>query len=282
MADTHSTEPTAHVETITPEIAVRMLETNISNRAIRQPRVNSYAESMKRGKWTLTGEAIKIGVPDENGIAELIDGQHRLWACVESGHAFNTWVMLNVTSDAKTFIDSGLPRSMGDVIGLAGMDHANHRASVARLVLGWREGVLQNTNRWQVVVTRDRVLDFIRENYDAQGEAIRTGSIIRRNTTGSTTAIAAFVFEIRRTNPAKAEEFIQAWITGENLDADSPVRALRQWTMMRTANNKRTENPLYLLTMTRAWNAFLVNGAIRKMIVRKDDTIPELHTGVTT
>jgi hypothetical protein len=281
VAETPTTEPTAQVVTITPEIAVKMLEQNISNRPIRQPRVNLYAENMKRDKWTLTGEAIKIGLPDGDGVCELIDGQHRLWACVESGCSFRTWVMENVTADAKTFIDSGLPRSMGDVIGLAGMDHANHRASVARLILGWREGVLQNTNRWQAVVTRDRVLDFIRDNYEAQAEAIRTGSTVRRSTTGSTTAIAAFVFEIRRINSAKADEFIHAWITGEGLDAESPIRALRAWTMSRSANNKRTDNTLYLLTMTRAWNAFLVSGALRKMIVRKDDTIPDLHTGVT-
>lgn len=274
--------PTAEVRTITPEIAVKMLEQNVSNRPIRQPRVNQYAESMKRGKWTLTGEGIKIGIPNEQGVCELIDGQHRLWACVESGCAFDTWVMENVTEDAKTFIDSGLPRSMGDVIGLAGMDHQNLRASTARLVLGWREGVLQNSNRWQVAVTRDKVLDYIRENYDAQADAIRTAATVRRNTTGSTTAIAAFIMEIRRANPSKAEEFIEAWITGENLDAESPIRALRQWTMMRTANNKRTENPLHILVMVRAWNAFLVNGQMRKMIVRKDDTIPDLHSGVSS
>lgn len=273
-------EPSAEVVVITPDMAVDLLERNINNnRPPRQNRVNAYAEAMRRDHWALTGESIKIGRPDAEGKVWLYDGQHRLWACVEAGVPFRTFVVKDIDPAASTFIDSGIPRSMGDVVHMTGGDNAGARAAMARVILGWRAGVLHSNRQWQTTVLRDDVLRFCQDNMDTQGEALRMANQIRRQVTGTIAAIGAFVHEIERVNPAKAEEFIKQWKEGEGLTADSPVRALRQWMLSRHLSKKRTETFSYIVVMTKAWNAFIMGVPMRKMQIRKDETLPVLLSG---
>src|SRR5437870_5147015 len=64
-----------------PELATRWLEGNVHNRKLREDVVARYARDMKAGRWLLTHEPIAF---NKNGDT-LVDGQHRLWAVVESG-----------------------------------------------------------------------------------------------------------------------------------------------------------------------------------------------------
>jgi predicted nucleic acid-binding Zn ribbon protein len=72
--------PAASIVYVTPEMAERWLGHNKVNRNLRNRRVDQFARDMRSGRWQLTGEAIKFG---KSG--NLIDGQHRLWAVIESG-----------------------------------------------------------------------------------------------------------------------------------------------------------------------------------------------------
>ncbi len=77
-----SGHPIAQVETITPEVATRMIESSddFRNRRINNTKVSEYARAMEEGRWTLSPDAISF---DPHG--RLINGQHRLWAIIESG-----------------------------------------------------------------------------------------------------------------------------------------------------------------------------------------------------
>ena len=70
--------------TITPEYAKELLDYNKKNRSLSKATVDRYAEDMRKDNWQQNGEAIKI---DWDG--NLIDGQHRLAACVKSGVSFD-------------------------------------------------------------------------------------------------------------------------------------------------------------------------------------------------
>lgn len=67
---------------ITPAIAIKILEMNAANREITWSVVLQYADDMKRGAWREMAAPISF-----NSIGQLIDGQHRLWAIVESGYS---------------------------------------------------------------------------------------------------------------------------------------------------------------------------------------------------
>lgn len=100
---------------ITPEMALDMLSKNSANRRVRQSRVQFYAEQMKKGNWHLTGQTITF---DKNG--QLLDGQHRLYAIVES----EVTLPFLVVTDAEpaTEYDCGIPRNMQDRLLLGGVN----------------------------------------------------------------------------------------------------------------------------------------------------------------
>lgn len=70
----------AVIQLITPEIAAKMLEKNISNRTISPKVVNQYAKDMANNKWSFSNDTIDFD-KEEN----LINGQHRLSAIIKSG-----------------------------------------------------------------------------------------------------------------------------------------------------------------------------------------------------
>lgn len=117
--------PDAKIELITPEIAGQMLKNNSGNRAKSQTRVLQFAKEMTRG-WKLNGEPIIFGIN-----SRLLNGQHRLWACIESGCSFTTWVIRGVDPTTFDTIDTGSPRTAGDVIGMTFKDLGCDPKSVA-------------------------------------------------------------------------------------------------------------------------------------------------------
>jgi hypothetical protein len=113
MPDLASTKIKTVATVITPTMAVKWLEGNIHNRDISQKTVNAFARDMILGHWLITHQGIAFA---KDGT--LIDGQHRLWAVVESKKS----VLMNVTTglDLKTqnAIDIGRNRSVRDIIAL--------------------------------------------------------------------------------------------------------------------------------------------------------------------
>jgi hypothetical protein len=100
------------IQTITPDKAKVMLRLNKGNRPIRQNHVKKMAEDMKAGAWQITHQGIAF---NKNG--ELIDGQHRLNAIIESGKAVTMAVTTNCECSSFTILDQGIKRSVSDITG---------------------------------------------------------------------------------------------------------------------------------------------------------------------
>lgn len=96
---------------VTPELASKWLDKNISNRNLRQRTINQYVDDMKNGKWSLVGDSITF---DKNGI--LTNGQHRLYAIIKS----NTSQYFNVMRGIEHNMNMDRPamRSVSDNIRL--------------------------------------------------------------------------------------------------------------------------------------------------------------------
>jgi hypothetical protein len=109
------------VEKITPEVAMKILEDSkdIKNRTVAEGHVEWLAAQMKAGKWTLNGEAIII---DDEG--QLVDGQHRLWAVVNSGVTIDSMVTRGVERKGFATIDTGNARTLANVLGVVGEKYA--------------------------------------------------------------------------------------------------------------------------------------------------------------
>ena len=129
-----TSEPTVERMVIDPDQALKWLETvNTNNRKVSDVHVRRFARDMTEGKWRLTHEAIAF---DSGGT--LIDGQHRLWAIVESGVSVETFVWHNVDPASMIVIGGGKTRSMADILNIAGEngDVGHHRLAALRAMLG--------------------------------------------------------------------------------------------------------------------------------------------------
>jgi hypothetical protein len=119
---------TMYAVALTPEMAERIIEhCNLSNRKVRQNKVLEWAEYMNDGVWELRGEIIMT----ESG--ELIDGQHRILAVVESGQTVPFILSIIPTKSAKEvnrYLDSGVPRNLVDYLHFNGVAYAARVAPV--------------------------------------------------------------------------------------------------------------------------------------------------------
>lgn len=144
---------------VTPDIAERWLEANTHNRPIRQHVVDKYAAAMKRGEWRLTPEAIMFSKPytDAEGkeVREtLINGQHRLWAVLNSGVSVEMTVWWGCEPDEFEVVDQNAVRTFGDILSTTRGDLADPTlvasvcSSFARYGIGFKtsEGVLRQAH----------------------------------------------------------------------------------------------------------------------------------------
>jgi hypothetical protein len=156
---------------------MKYLETMEGNRVVRQSHVDFLAAQMKRGKWRKTHQGIAF---DKEG--RLCDGQHRLWAIIESGEAQDIMVTRGIDPEDVAVLDGGLVRNYDDNAHYAGWDDDPTGAGIAKyLALG--PGL--RAQRIPADVVHGWYL-FYREQADF-GAAIRLGC---RPTTGKSITLA--------------------------------------------------------------------------------------------
>ncbi len=104
-------------EKVGPTKAEKWINENPDNRALREGVVELYASDMRADNWTNCTAPI---VFYDDG--KLADGQHRLFAIIESGttHEFN--IMRGLSRKDGLNIDTGLPRSVVDAGRISRLD----------------------------------------------------------------------------------------------------------------------------------------------------------------
>lgn len=126
---------------ITPALAKHLLEHhNPRNRMIRASRVRRLADDMAAGRFAINGATIVLDA-DYN----VLDGQHRLTAIVESEVAVPIMVVVGVEPDAQKAMDITLSRRGSDALGLDGHPDRTIASATTGLVLHWRDGNILNT-----------------------------------------------------------------------------------------------------------------------------------------
>lgn len=106
-------------EIITPQLAEDYLRFNKANRPLNKYVVKTLVDDLSRGGWIYDGNPIRFS---EDGW--LIDGQHRLHACIVAGKDIETDVIRGLPRDSFKVIDTGRSRSGGDILSIMGVPNA--------------------------------------------------------------------------------------------------------------------------------------------------------------
>lgn len=120
-----SLKPGASIVYVTPDMAARWLDRNHSNRNLRERQVQKYGRDMAAGNWQFAGDPIRF---DEQG--NLIDGQHRLSAIVQTSATIPLLVVRGLSRVTQEVMDSGAQRSTADALTMRGARDGKTFASV--------------------------------------------------------------------------------------------------------------------------------------------------------
>lgn len=203
------------VETlVTPAQAEKWLEKSAPNRPVSDATVRQYATDMRKGNWRLTGQAV---IFDWNG--NLIDGQHRLWAVVESQQSVSMFVVHGVDPEAFMSIDRNRPRTLATILTLMGVTSASRAVAVVRQMEVAKRG--EDYGKYSV----DEALAALERHPGCAWILTRAGA-----TKGSawTTApvLAAFGIAYEH-SPRITEKAWECWLTGAGLDVGDPLLTMR-------------------------------------------------------
>ena len=271
-------QPTFGVITITPEWAAGKLTTSENIRKLRKHRVELYAEKLKQNMFTLSNDAICVS---PNGT--LLNGFHRLQACLETGISFDALVGYDVPDESVHAMDQGLKRTTADFLSLPDGNETGIAAMI-KMILAWDMGILHNTTAVSKNIFTEHVQEFAEENYEALTDAYRIGRSIYKTIGGNPSAWTSFVYKINLINPMLAEEFISAIKTGAGLSVGDSRLAVRNWFARQQIDSRRKRSqisPLNTLHIAvQGWNCFL-KGQKRQSfsLPRKDSktmALPEL------
>jgi hypothetical protein len=239
--------------TITPEQAKDLLEGQPPQRPVQNSAVQRFMADMQRGAWEATHQGLAF---DESGL--LLDGQHRLWACFMSGHAFTTMVFFNEPRVLFDVLDGGNVRTPAQLAQQKGQfgnpAEANSGVAAARFLWAFDMGknpVFAAT----FPGFSSRVADAVLLNHPGISEMIAAIPASRLRPfalpRGATVALFALFHEV---NAELAAVFLHEIATGENLTDGDPALTLRN-SGLSAKTRMGTANRDMVYRLARAWNA---------------------------
>lgn len=252
------TKITTTIETITPAMAAEYLKSNVVNRRLYSKAINTYADDMANGKWNLDGESIKF---DELG--RMIDGQHRLNACVKCGKPFTTIVMRGLPEESFVTLDSGKVRTPGDVLSIMEIPNATNIAATISKYLGLSDNMVvmissghggqMKRSRQRIIETYNSMPEFWQSLMSHTGRYYKSCDAITRT---ETAAIYAYLVLQKMYNEDFVNDFFEQ-LTDLKPCQYNMLRKCRQMFIKDKTANAHMKGTIRQGILCKAWNYFV-------------------------
>lgn len=256
------TEVQTEIVTVSPADAMKILESNKNNRRIRQIRVQTYARDMKAGKWAVGTSALLFG---RNG--ELLDGQHRLLACVLANKSFRTVVIRGVSNKAHAMIDVGAARTLSDELKYRGETRTAQLASALNLVYAYDHDVsgMKDVSG----ASRSEVIRHLDQNPGLRDVVVLGEKVTKIGVMQSSYCAALYILW-REHGVEKAEQF-HAWLMdGTDYGDGDPCLALRAYALNAASTRLiRPDRVEWMAIVIKAINFWLLDQPVQKLRWRK-------------
>jgi len=273
------------LETITPDDARRILIEHdeavaaglIINRTRKPAAIARYASDQRLNQWYAeTGETLKFQTLDKVLLGRnLIDGQTRIAACVESGVPLTVYVARGVAREAFGFIDGGEKRRLRDVLRIAQIPDPDLLERTLNWLGQWdpatgRLGnVAVSTQRARKLLDSDPA---IRKSVDAAKNL--------RSTKLMSVALGAFLHRIFSDyDRPLADAFIRDIADGENLKKFDPFFELRKILLANKGNRGKLPQRYIIAIAIKAWNAKRGGRSVKQLRFNKGTDFPLLERG---
>ena len=263
---------TTSIIAIMPEYAAELLKKNTFNRPVNQATVDDYAAQMEKGLWRLNGEPIIIA-----STGDVLDGQHRLLACIKSNSAFTTFVSYGVDAEVFDTIDTGRKRTPGDIFNIAGIKSATVVSSICSYFFNIKKSNYSTVDQTQTLrdikVSKHEILEFYKSNTDLIDRVCKMA--LKCYSSGrflSTSVIGAYaLYLILEKKHAEEKVFNFFYEVFEVLpDKNVSTNTLRG-ALLRHVLKQYVLSPVQKAAyIKKTWNAYVKNKEIKRLNYNKD------------
>lgn len=253
-------------ELITPSIAEKLLERNVSNRRVEKSRLLSYVKDMVNGKWKEgTTETIKI-----SKTGRILDGQNRLLAIVKSNCSLYFYVARNLEDDVFDVLDTGKSRNASDCFTVAGVKMSNTIPSIIATYNLLREGKKIGQQRNGKATNSELLKQYFEDEVFWQNVArMTTNWYVAFAKIMTPSMIGGFYAYLYKLNPMKAELFMNQLCTGSNI-TNQTINLLRTKLMQDKMSPRKMPPTLKMALIIKTWNNYVTNTHVK---ILKFDTI---------
>lgn len=242
------------LEVINAEKAAEYLATSAGNRPLKKTNVSIMSKAMAANEWHITGQPIIF-----NEYGALIDGHHRLTACVASGIDFKTLVVRNVRRAALTSIDVGGKRTVGDQLTFI---DKNSYASSNIIATVYKRIYCYMNKLAQLNLSDQQVVKYIEETKGSWCDPALYQISIKNGLNGSAIAAAAFI--LKDANAINVDEFFHKLVTGDMIALHDPIHTLRTRMLMDRRIHAHQYNWV-ISSIIRAYNYWIANKTMDKI-----------------
>jgi hypothetical protein len=258
---------------LTPAAAAVLLKNhNFKNRGIKKHQKQFLQRQMESDKFIYNGETIIVG---DN--FQILNGQHRLAACVASGKPIEVLIVFGVPSAAFTTLDQGARRSGSDLLTIEGHRNCTVLAACLRQIHNYYKGAIGRANAPGPAGAEGRgdnsfTLELLSRYPGAQESVVKMRSICI--TQPSVACALHYLFS--QVDSAEAEEFCDVVLNGfqHGMTYSALGQAagmLREWLVKAAtgSKSKRTVPWVVANVWIKAWNAGR-DGHLPKLLNWKD------------
>ena len=261
-----ATKITTQVVDLTPDLAAALLERNPQNRKLSENQVEQFARDIATGNWAFNGESVIVS---SDGL--LNDGQHRCAAVLKAKKAIPVVLVVGAERETRVTLDQGKNRQISDYLAMEGHVGAPILASAA--YIAWQvERYGFTTRSKDFRPTKGELMGYI----DAHGGLVKSVGRIPQygvRKLGGRPVLAFCHWHLSKwANPADAEAFIEALITGVGLERGNPILYIRNRLLQLTGMTVAERVELII----RGWN-FHRRGETVTRILLQGGKLPDVE-----
>lgn len=253
---------TVQLKTITPQEARTILDTNLSNRRIKRSKLESLKRALIEGRWYIDGNPIRF-----NDRGELVDGQHRLRACVETGKSILTLVVYGIADEARFVTDTGTAKTCADFLTMNGEPNAASVAATLRLVWLYRANKLFDPT---VAPAPEELLRLLQVEPGIR-DSVRVARTMADRLPISSTTVAVSHFLTACVDPEDATAFWDRVASGADLKQGSTLLAYRRWIDRWAGKREKPSGLAYLNVTLKAMNYYRQARDVATLIWRREE-----------
>lgn len=273
------------VLTLTKELAEEYL-THLPERQRSQSErtIDRYASDLLSDQFPFTGDPIRF-----NTDGELIDGQHRCTAVVESGVPIVALVIRGLGADMIRFFDGGRTRRFPDDLRINGFANHTALAAITGRVWHWQHGnfgymgvpYVQNALYANTAPTRAQLWTTLQEHPELPEVTTHAQRIHNHVPNAPSSVIGLAWWLLGQVDMDAREKFFYELVQGPSVNGpEYPITVLHRTLTRRLNQSEEREGHIWLAYIIKAYNAWAQGRSIsylRMPVPLRWDRLPMPH-----